>query len=172
MKCLYIAYLFVLYIFDSLNMYNDIENNMDEIIIPEITKKDLIKIHDEYFKTLCDALDRYLQYDSDELEQIDLEHMKFKELKYNEIMNQNIDIIENLAFNVSNYEHMEITQQYPIRTMEHIEQYLQNRITKRLFYFNEINPLLNELQTNLNEIISILETDESSIESDEPSFFY
>jgi hypothetical protein len=153
-------------------MYNDIENNMDEIIIPEITKEDLIQLNDEYFKTISCALDTYLQYDIDELEEIDAEHIKIKELKYNELMNQNIDIIEKLAFNVSNYEDMEITQQYPIRTMEHIEQYLQNRITKRLFYFNEINPLLNEMHTNLNEIISILESDESSIESDEPSFFY
>ena len=60
---------------------------------------------------------------------------------------------------------MEITQQYPIRTMEQIEQYLQNRITKRLFYFNEINPLLNEMHTNLNEIISILESNEADDES-------
>lgn len=143
-------------------MCNDIENNMNEIIIPEITKKDVRQLNDIYFKRISEVQLPDIQYDNDdEIDQIQ-ENMIYKEFRYNELIDEHVNIIEKLTLKVSHYNCMKSTHKHPFTSMEQIQQYLQNRITKRLFYFNEIEPLLTKDKENLFEVISVLETDEQA----------
>ena len=93
------------YLYKS-NCYNDIENNIDEIEIPEFTIKHIQKIDKKYNNTLS-------QFNDFNIHSYDLNHNKsanelYDLLTVNELYNEHLNNIELLQFKMNDYNNLEI----------------------------------------------------------------
>jgi hypothetical protein len=137
-------------------MCNDIENNLDEIIIPTFTRDDIVNIDRRYNEQIYQARDTNIQNDhgsgsdSEDIEQL------YETLRYNELITDHLLNIERLYSSLHDYNSVEIIQNSAPTNMEQITEYNVLKLYKRLLYFQEIEPIMIEDEENLREIISIL----------------
>ena len=139
-------------------MCTDIENNIDEIIIPTFTRDDIDNIDRHYNEQVYQVRDTNIQngYDSDsDSESEDIEQM-YETMRYHELINDHLLNIEHLYLKLHDYNSIEIIQDSAPTNMEQITEYNVNKLYKRLFYFQEIEPIILEDEENLREVISIL----------------
>ena len=139
-----------------MSMCNDIENNLDEIIIPTFTRDDIVNIDRRYNEQIYQARDTNIQNDhgsgsdSEDIEQL------YETLRYNELITDHLLNIERLYSSLHDYNSVEIIQNSAPTNMEQITEYNVLKLYKRLLYFQEIEPIMIEDEENLREIISIL----------------
>jgi hypothetical protein len=77
-------------------------------------------------------------------------------MRYNELISDHLLNIEHLYSKLHDYNSIEIIQNNAPISMEQITEYNVNKLYKRLFYFQEIEPIMLEDEENLREVISIL----------------
>ena len=143
------------YLYKS-NGNNDIENNIDEIEIPEFTIKHIQKIDKKYNNTLS-------QFNDFNIHSYDLNHNKsanelYDLLTVNELYNEHLNNIELLQFKMNDYNNLEIYKlNNKILTENHITEYFIKKKTKLNMYLEEILPIINNDAENLEEVKQILE---------------
>ena len=144
------------YLYKS-NGNNDIENNIEEIEIPEFTMDHIREIDDNYNKSLSQFNDfnihSYEQnYNNSANELYDL-------LTVNELYNEHLDNIELLQLKMNDYNSIEICElnTNQINTETHIKEYLNKRKYIREMYLEEILPIINNDAENLEKANNILE---------------
>ena len=143
------------YLYKS-NGNNDIENNIDEIEIPEFTIKHIQKIDKKYNNTLS-------QFNDFNIHSYDLNHNKsanelYELLTVHELYNEHLDNIELLQFKMNDYNNLEIYKlNNKILTENHITEYFIKKKTKLNMYLEEILPIINNDAENLEEVKQILE---------------
>ena len=141
-----------------MSMCTDIENNIDEIIIPTFTRDDIDNIDRHYNEQIYQIRDTNIQnghYSDSDSESEDIEQM-YETMRYNELINDHVLNIEHLYLKLHDYNSIEIIQNSAPTNMEQITEYNVNKLYKRLFYFQEIEPIILEDEENLREVISIL----------------
>jgi len=137
-------------------MKNDLENNIDEILIPEFTTDIIIDIDTCYYAEIRQLEHIHQQSDNDsESESEDIEQL-YDTFHYNELINEHVMNIEQMHIKLQHYNSIEIIPNNAPSTMEQLTEYTNLRLTKRLFYLHEIEPIINSDSNNLLEIISIL----------------
>jgi len=141
-------------------MCNDIENNLDETIIPTFTEDDIDNIDRHYNEQIYQVRDTNIQNDhgsdsESESESEDIEQL-YETMRYNELISDHLLNIEHLYSKLHDYNSIEIIQDSAPTNMEQITEYNVNKLYKRLFYFQEIEPIMLEDEENLREVISIL----------------
>jgi hypothetical protein len=137
-------------------MCNDIENNIDEIIIPTFTRDDIDNIDRHYNEQTYQVRDTNIQNDySSDSESEDIEQM-YETMRYNELISDHLLNIERLYSRLHDYNSIEIIPDSAPTSMEQITKYNVIRLYKRLFYLQEIEPIMIEDEENLREVISIL----------------
>jgi hypothetical protein len=141
-------------------MCNDIENNLYETVIPTFTEDDIVNIDRHYNEQIYQARDTNIQNghssDSDsDSESEDIEQL-YETMRYNELISDHLLNIEHLYSKLHDYNSIEIIQNNAPISMEQITEYNVNKLYKRLFYFQEIEPIMLEDEENLREVISIL----------------
>lgn len=135
-------------------MKNDLENNIDEILIPEFTADMIVDIDTRYYAEIKQSEYIHQQSDNDsESEDID---QLYETLRYNELINEHVMNIEQMYVKVHDYNSIVIIPNNAPSTMEQITEYANLRLNKRIFYLHEIEPIINNDSENLLEIISIL----------------
>ena len=143
------------YLYKS-NCYNDIENNIDEIEIPEFTIKHIQKIDKKYNNTLS-------QFNDFNIHSYDLNHNKsanelYDLLTVNELYNEHLNNIELLQFKMNDYNSLEIYKlNNKILTENHITEYVNKKKEKLNMYLEEILPVIINDAENLDEVKKILE---------------
>jgi len=137
-------------------MCNDIENNLDETVIPTFTEDDIVNIDRHYNEQIYQVRNTNIQngYDSDS-DSEDIEQM-YETMRYNELINDHVLNIEHLYLKLHDYNSIEIIQNSAPTNMEQITEYNVNKLYKRLFYLQVIEPIMLEDEENLREVISIL----------------
>jgi len=149
------------YLYKSI-CYNDIENNIEEIKIPEFTIKHIKKIDKNYNKTLSKFNDfnsfrdfnmytTSQKYNRTANELYDL-------LTVYELYNEHLDNIELLQFKMNDYNNLEIynLNNSKILTENHITEYLNKKKEKLNMYLEEILPIINNDAENLDEALTLL----------------
>ena len=143
------------YLYKS-NCYNDIENNIDEIEIPEFTIKHIQKIDKKYNNTLS-------QFNDFNIHSYDLNHNKsanelYDLLTVNELYNEHLNNIELLQFKMNDYNNLEIYKlnNNQIHTETHITEYLNKKKGKLNMYLEEILPIIINDAENLDEALTLL----------------
>jgi hypothetical protein len=139
-------------------MCNDIENNLAETVIPTFTEDDIVNIDRHYNEQIYQVRDASIQNghisdsdsDSEDIEQL------YETMRYNELINDHLLNIEHLQLKLHDYNSIEIIQDSAPTNMEQITEYNVNKLYKRLFYFQEIEPIILDDEENLREVISIL----------------
>jgi hypothetical protein len=131
-------------------MSDDIENNLDEIVIPDFTMEHIDLIDKYYNEQTYQLREPNTQCDSDDLEAM------YVELHQNELISDHLCIVEHLRVKLYKYASIEIRQDNAPKSLEQLTAYKHLKIKKRLFYFQEIEPLLLEEQENLHEMVSLL----------------
>lgn len=125
------AYLF------QCNQSHDIENNIDEAIIPEFTIENVNKIDSNYKRYFSDII-----------------HMKH-ELEDNKYDKRSIKELENqLQLNELFLEHIHYISELRIMVTEYAS--ISEKYTKILIYFTKIIPIIQKDNNNLEEVIKIL----------------
>ena len=139
-----------------MSMCNDIENNLDETVIPTFTEDDIVNIDRHYNEQIYQVRNTNIQngYDSDS-DSEDIEQM-YETMRYNELINDHVLNIEHLYLKLHDYNSIEIIQNSAPTNMEQITEYNVNKLYKRLFYLQVIEPIMLEDEENLREVISIL----------------
>ena len=138
------------------NGNNDIENNIEEIEIPEFTMDHVQDIDDNYNKSLSKFNDfnihSYEQnYNNSANELYDL-------LTVNELYNEHLNNIELLQFKMNDYNSLE---NYELNTSQiyteiDITEYLNKKKYKREMYLKEILPIIINDAENLEEVQILL----------------
>ena len=148
------------YLYNS-NCYNDIENNIEEIKIPEFTIKHINKIDKNYNKTLSKFNDfnsfrdfnmytNNQKYNRTANELYDL-------LTVYELYNEHLDNIELLQLKLNDYNTIEIYNlNNKILTENHITDYLNKKKEKANMYLEEILPIIINDEENLDESLTLL----------------
>ena len=137
-------------------MCNDIENNLDETVIPSFTEDHIVNIDRHYNEQIYQVRDANIQDDnSSDSECEDIEQL-YETMRYNELINDHLLNIEHLYLRLHDYNSIEIIQDSAPTSMEQLTEYNVNKLYKRLFYFQEIEPIILDDEENLREVISIL----------------
>jgi len=122
------------------NQKDDIENNIQEIQIPEFRMTDIRRI-DQYYKKYFYQLQTNLIKKQDEEE---LEIMN-KIFETNELYNEHLDIIENLKIKINEYNLIKKSTKNK-KLLKNIKQ----------MYLREIKQLIKTDENNLNFVLNIL----------------
>ena len=122
------------------NQKDDIENNIQEIQIPEFRMTDIRRI-DQYYKKYFYQLKTNLIKKQDEEE---LEIMN-KIFETNELYNEHLDIIENLKIKINEYNLIKKSTKNK-KLLKNIKQ----------MYLREIKQLIKTDENNLNFVLNIL----------------
>ena len=122
------------------NKKDDIENNIQEIQIPEFRMTDIRRI-DQYYKKYFYQLQTNLIKKQDEEE---LEIMN-KIFETNELYNEHLDIIENLKIKINEYNLIKKSTKNK-KLLKNIKQ----------MYLREIKQLIKTDENNLNFVLNIL----------------
>ena len=148
------------YLYNS-NCYNDIENNIEEIKIPEFTIKHINKIDKNYNKTLSKFNDfnsfsdfnmntNNQNYNRTANELYDL-------LTVYELYNEHLDNIELLQLKMNDYNNLEIYNlNNKILTETNITKFLNKKKGKLNMYLEEILPIIINDAENLDEALTLL----------------
>jgi hypothetical protein len=146
-------------------MCNDIENNLDETVIPSFTEDDIVNIDRHYNEQVHQVRDANIQDGhSSDSESENIEQL-YETLDYNELINEHMLNIERLYLKLHDYNSIEIIPNNTPSTMEQITEYTHLKRSKRLFYFHEIEPIISNDRENLREVISILSDNIQTISS-------
>lgn len=138
-----------------MTMCDDLENNIDEIIIPEFITDTIVDIDTRYNEQIYDVKTQN-HYDSDSDSEIEDIEQLYETMRYNELINEHLLNIELLYSKLHDYNSIEIIQNSAPTSMEQITKYNVLKLYKRLFYLQEIEPIMLEDEENLREAISIL----------------
>ena len=138
-------------------MNNDIENNIDEILIPEFTTDMIVDIDTYYHEQIRKTRILHASFNSDnsDSEEKDVDQL-YEKLRYNELINEHITNIDQLYVKIYDYNSIKIIPNSSPYTMKQITEYNNLRATKRLFYLHEIEPIINNDMENLQEVLSII----------------
>jgi len=137
-------------------MNNDIENNIDEILIPEFTTDMIIDIDTDYHEQIRKTrILHAFNSDNSDSEEKDVDQL-YEKLRYNELINEHITNIDQLYVKIYDYNSIKIIPNSSPYTMKQITEYNNLRATKRLFYLHEIEPIINNDMENLQEVLSII----------------
>jgi hypothetical protein len=137
-------------------MCNDIENNLDETVIPSFTEDHIVNIDRHYNEQIYQVRDANIQDDNSSDSECDDIEQLYETMRYNELINDHLLNIEHLYLRLHDYNSIEIIQDSAPTSMEQLTEYNVNKLYKRLFYFQEIEPIMIEDEENLREVISIL----------------
>lgn len=139
-----------------MNMNNDIENNRHEILIPEFTTEMIIDIDTDYHEQIRKTRILHdFNSDNSDSDEKDVDQL-YEKLRYNELITEHISNIDQLYVKIYDYNSIEIIPTNTPSTMEQITEYNNLRITKRIFYLYEIEPIINNDMENLEEALSII----------------
>lgn len=116
------------------NKVRDIENNIDEVEIPEFTMEDVNKLDTYYKKHLFGIIVMNPDIECNGYDDILLEELH-TQFELNELLNEHIDYMIKLREIAANY--MNISKKHD----------------KIRMYFNNIVPLLQKYRANLEEVI-------------------
>ena len=137
-------------------MNNDIENNIDEVVIPEFTTDMIINIDTDYHEQIRKTrILHAFNSDNSDSEEKDVDQL-YEKLRYNELINEHISNIDQLYMKIYDFNSIEIIPNSSPSTMEQIIEYNNLRIFKLHFYLHEIEPIINNDMKNLEEILSII----------------
>lgn len=137
-------------------MENDIENNIDEVVIPEFTTDMIINIDMDYHEQIRKTrILHAFNSDNSDSEEKDVNQL-YEKLRYNELINEHITNIDQLYVKIYDYNSIKIIPNSSPYTMKQITEYNHLRVTKRLFYLHEIEPIINNDMKNLEEVLSII----------------
>jgi hypothetical protein len=144
------------YLYKS-NCNNDIENNIEEIEVPEFTMEHVQEIDDNYKNSLSHFNDfnihtYEIHYEQSATELYDL-------FTVNELYTEHLNNIELLQIKVDDYNSLKICElnNNQINTEKQITEYLNKKKYKRQMYLEEILPLIINDAENLEEAAIILE---------------
>jgi len=137
-------------------MCNDIENNLDETVIPSFTEDHIVNIDRHYNEQIYQVRDANIQDDNSSDSECDDIEQLYETMRYNELINDHLLNIEHLYLRLHDYNSIKIIQDSAPTSMEQLTEYNVNKLYKRLFYFQEIEPIMIEDEENLREVISIL----------------
>ena len=144
------------YLYKS-NCDNDIENNIEEIEVPEFTMDHVQDIDDNYDKYLF----QFNYFNIQTIEQ-NYNNKSANELydlfTVNELYSEHLHNIELLQIKVDDYNSLEICELNisQINTEKHITEYLNKKKYKRQMYLEEILPIIINDAENLEEAKKIL----------------
>lgn len=133
------------------NQIHDIENNIQEIEIPEFTMAHIRIIDKKYKKQVCQLKKQLIQEHKHSREyNVDDEELKRRceIFEINELFNEHLDIIEKIKIKMNEYNSI----QYYIANND----YITFKKYKQEMYFQEIIPLIKNDEENLNDILSII----------------
>lgn len=137
-------------------MNNDIENNIDEVVIPEFTTDMIINIDTDYHEQIRKTrILHAFNSDNSDSEEKDVDQL-YEKLRYNELINEHISNIDQLYMKIYDFNSIEIIPNSSPSTMEQIIEYNNLRIFKLHFYLHEIEPIINNDMKNLEEVLSII----------------
>ena len=119
------------------NKNRDIENNIDEVLIPEFTIEIVNKIDTNYKRYLSDII--HMEYE--------LEDNKYNKLSIKELENQ-------LQLNELFLEHIHYISELRMMVTEYAS--ISEKYTKIFIYFTKIIPIIQKDKNNLVEVIEIL----------------
>ena len=137
-------------------MCNDIENNLDETVIPSFTEDHIVNIDRHYNEQIYQVRDANIQDDNSSDSECDDIEQLYESMRYNELIHDHLLNIEHLYLRLHDYNSIKIIQDSAPTSMEQLTEYNVNKLYKRLFYFQEIEPIMIEDEENLREVISIL----------------
>ncbi len=149
------------YLYKSI-CYNDIENNIEEIKIPEFTIKHIKQIDKNYNKTLSkfDDFNSFKDFNmyTNTQKYIRTANELYDLLTVYELYNEHLDNIELLQFKMNDYNNLEIynLNNSKILTENHITEYLNKKKEKLNMYLEEILPIINNDAENLDEALTLL----------------
>lgn len=149
------------YLYKSI-CYNDIENNIEEIKIPEFTIKHIKQIDKNYNKTLSkfDDFNSFKDFNmyTNTQKYIRTANELYDLLTVYELYNEHLDNIELLQFKMNDYNNLEIynLNNSKILTEKHITEYLNKKKGKLNMYLEEILPIINNDAENLDEALTLL----------------
>lgn len=149
------------YLYKSI-CYNDIENNIEEIKIPEFTIKHIKQIDKNYNKTLSkfDDFNSFKDFNmyTNTQKYIRTSNELYDLLTVYELYNEHLDNIELLQFKMNDYNNLEIynLNNSKILTEKHITEYLNKKKGKLNMYLEEILPIINNDAENLDEALTLL----------------
>ena len=148
-----------------MNMNNDIENNIDEILIPDFTTDMILDMDTDYHEQIRKTRILHdFNSDNSDSEEKDVEQL-YEKLRYNELINEHISNIDQLYVKLYDFNSIEIIPNNVPSTMEQITEYNHLKRSKRLFYLQEIDPIISNDRENLREVISILSDNIQTISS-------
>ncbi len=126
------------------NQKDDIENNIEEIQIPEFKMTHIRRI-DQYYKKYFYQLQKKLLKKQDEQKQ-DEEELEImnKIFEINELFNEHLDIIENLKIKINEYNLIKKSTKNK-KLLKNIKQ----------IYFQEIKQMIKNDENNLNLVLDI-----------------
>ena len=143
------------YLYKS-NCNNDIENNIEEIEIPEFTREHVQEIDNNYRKYLS-------QFNDFNIHTYDIHYEQsandlYDLLTINELYNEHLNNIELLQIKVDDYNSLEICElnTSQINTEKHITEYLNQKKYKRQMYLEKILPIIINDVENLEEAKKML----------------
>lgn len=143
------------YLYNS-SCNNDIENNIEEIEVPEFTMVHIQKIDDAYIEYLSQFKDFNIHtYEQNYNNKTPNE--LYDLITMNELYNEHLDNIELLQIKVDNYNSLEICElnNTQINTEKHITEYLNKKKYKRQMYLEDILPIIINDAANLEEVKQI-----------------
>ena len=138
-----------------MNMSNDIENNINEIIIPEFTLDIIEGIENHYYEELTIAQKIYETNSDSDSEDIEDLYTSFH---FNELINEHISNVKKMYIKLDIYNSIENLSSASLTSMEKITEYKNNKLHKCEFYLDEIEPLIKSDLENLYEILSIIKS--------------
>ena len=148
------------YLYKSI-CYNDIENNIEEIKIPEFTIKHIKQIDKNYNKTLSkfDDFNNFKDFNmyTNTQKYIRTSNELYDLLTVYELYNEHLDNIELLQLKLNDYNTIEIYNlNNKILTENHITEYLNKKKEKVNMYLEEILPIIINDEENLDESLTLL----------------
>ena len=145
------------YLYKS-NCNNDIENNIEEIEVPEFTMVHIREIDDNYKQNVLQNNKFYIitnEIDENKLNANELYDL----LTLNELYTEHLNSIELLQIKADDYNNIELCEliSNQINSEKQIMEYLNNKKKKRQMYLEEILPIINNEAEILEESAKILD---------------
>ncbi len=140
---------------------NDIENNIEEIKIPEFTIKHIKQIDKNYNKTLSkfDDFNSFKDFNmyTNTQKYIRTSNELYDLLTVYELYIEHLDNIELLRLKLNEYNNLETYNiNNKILTENHITEYLNKKKEKANMYLEEILPIIINDEENLDESLTLL----------------
>ena len=144
------------YLYKS-NCNNDIENNIEEIEVPEFTMVHVREIDDNYKQNVLQNNKFYIITNEIDDNNLNADQL-YDLLTLNELYTEHLNNIELLQIKVEYYNSIELCEliSNQINTEKQIMEYLNKKKKKRQMYLEEILPIINNEAEILEESAKIL----------------